>query len=88
MGAKTQDSGTGNGGRKTLLMDLPRPILPTQVPGGRPAILEANNVYTFAFPDGTVLKSKCGAGNAPDVAAANNAIADKVAHFCGNVHPE
>ena len=71
-----------------MLMDLPRSILPTQVPGGQPAILEANNVYTFAFPDGTVLKSKRGAENAPDVAAANIAIADKVAHFCGNVHPE
>ena len=88
MGAKTQYSGTGNGGRKALLLDLPRPKLPSLVPSGQPAILEANNVYTVVFPDGTVLKSKSDAENAPDVAVANNAIVDKVAQFCGNVHPE
>ena len=80
--------GTSNGGRKAMLMDLPRPSMPTLAPDEQPALAEENCVFKVVFPDGTVLKSVSGAEDDADVAAANNAIAAKVAQFCGNVHPQ
>ena len=80
--------GTANGGRKAMLMDLPRPSMPTLAPDEQHALAEENCVFKVVFPDGTVLKSVSGAETDADVAVANNAIAAKVAQFCGNVHPQ
>ena len=47
----------------------------------------ANTVFKVVFPDGTEMKSMSGDERNDDVAANNDAIAGKVAEFCGDVHP-
>ncbi|MBR5998267.1 MAG: hypothetical protein IK027_04095, partial [Deltaproteobacteria bacterium] len=80
--------GTANGGREAMLADLHRPEMPALVQNGQPALADGNNVFKVVFPDGTILGSKTGQKTDAEVVAASNAIAGKVAEFCGSVHPE
>ena len=80
--------GTPHSGCVTMFKDLSRPAMPSLVSDGRPALASKNCVYKVVFPDGTVLRSVTGEWSKPEVEAANTAITDKVAEFCGKVHPE
>ncbi len=83
----SQLDGTPRSGCAALFQDLDRPGMP-EFSDGRPALAAKNNVYKVAFPDGTVLRSVSGELSDPKVKAANTAITDKVAQFCGQVHHE
>ena len=74
------------GGRKTMVGDLHRPANSVRLSDESLRIEEANARYVFNFPDNTTLVSKTGSNNDPEVQAASEAIADKVAQFCGTVH--
>ena len=79
--------GTAEGGRKTMLRDFVRPSTPHRIDDKTSVIDKANTVFKVVFPDGTEMKSMSGDERNDDVAANNDAIADKVAEFCGDVHP-
>ena len=79
--------GTAEGGRKTMLRDFVRPSPPHRIEDKTSVIDEANTVFKVVFPDGTEMKSMSGDERNDDVAANNDAIAGKVAEFCGDVHP-
>ena len=79
--------GTAEGGRKTVLRDFVRPSPPHRIDDKTSVIDEANTVFKVVFPDGTEMKSMSGDEKNVEVAANNGAIADKVAEFCGDVHP-
>jgi len=77
--------GTANGGRATMLYDICRPSGAKRI-SDKTEVL-GNAKFVFNFPDGSRLSSKTGAPGDPEVVANNNAIADKVATLCGDVHP-
>lgn len=79
--------GTAEGGRKTMLRDFVRPSTPHRIDDKTSVIDRVNTVFKVVFPDGTEMKSMSGDERNDDVAANNYAIADKVAEFCGDVHP-
>ena len=78
--------GTAKGGRKTMFGDLLRPENPQR--NKKDILAPENNVFKVVFPDGTTMKALEGAEGDPQVKATNNAIADKIADFCGGVHPK
>ena len=68
-----------SGGRTQMVMDLERPNNATYIKSRQLVLKPEENVFTVAFPDGTKLKSAS--------TAEAKVIADKVAAFCGSVHP-
>jgi hypothetical protein len=80
--------GTARGGRDLLLVDLNRASAPVFIAGEAPAIEEKDAKFVFRFPGGEKMEALTGLGTDPDVAASGNAIADKIAELCGNVHPK
>ena len=68
-----------SGGRGQMVMDLERPNNATYIKSRQLVLKPEENVFTVAFPDGTKLKSAS--------TAEAKVIADKVAAFCGSVHP-
>ena len=76
------------GARATMTGDLNRPNNAGRIPDESPILEEANVRYVFHFPDNKTLVSKSGYNNDPEVAAASNAIADKLEQLCGKVHEQ
>ena len=74
--------------RRTMTGDLHRPNNAGRIPDETPILAEANVRYVFHFPDNKTLVSKSGLDNDPEVAAASNAIADKLEQLCGKVHEQ
>ena len=70
--------GTPAGARSQAVLDLLRPSFPTFGQAELPAVTEAGKSFKAVFPDNTTLTS---ANNAQA-----NAIADKLAEFCGDAH--
>ena len=70
--------GTPAGARSQAVLDLLRPSFPTFGQPELPAVTEAGKSFKAVFPDTTTLTS---ANNAQA-----NAIADKLAEFCGDAH--
>ena len=78
--------GTAEGGRKALLADLNRATIPTGIPNGE-EILQGDPHFTVRIGN-EVLISRNGLSTDPEVSAASNRIADRVAAFVGaDVHP-
>ena len=80
--------GTAAGGRKTMIADLNRASTPSFTENETQAIADEDANFVFHFPDGETLDAMTGSSSDPQVISANNAIADKIAHLCGNVHPK
>ena len=80
--------GTARGGRSLMLVDLNRASAPVFIEGEAPAIEPDDAKFVFRFPGGETMVAHTGAGNDPQVAASGNAIADKIAELCGNIHPK
>ena len=74
--------------RRTMTGDLHRPNNAGRIPDESPILEEANVHYVFHFPDNKTLVSKLGFDDDPEVAAASNAIADKLERLCGKVHEQ
>lgn len=72
--------GSMRAGRGQCVLDLLRPANPLNTATNANVFTVADNVFTVVFPDGTTLKSSSD--------AQAEAIAEKVAEFCGPVHPE
>ncbi|MBO6067410.1 MAG: hypothetical protein J6P80_04575, partial [Kiritimatiellae bacterium] len=70
--------GTPAGARSQAVLDLLRPSFPTFGQAELPAVTEAGKSFKAVFPDTTTLTS---ANNAQA-----NAIAEKLAEFCGDAH--
>lgn len=78
--------GTAAGGREALLVDLNRATVPTRLPGEE-EVLEGDMHFTVRI-GGETLLSRNGLATDPEVSAASNRIADRVAAFVGEeVHP-
>jgi hypothetical protein len=75
-----------DGGRKTMLGDINRPANAMREADEEPVLPEENVRFRFNFPDRTTRVAAIGLDDAPDVVAANNAIADKIERLCGKVH--
>ena len=80
--------GTANGGRKMMIADLNRPSFPTIIADEKPAIADEDSKFVVHFPHGETLEAVTGLSTDPKVIASCDAIADKIADLCGNVHPE
>ena len=80
--------GTANGGRKTMITDLNRPTSPTYIADETLAIADEDSKFVVNFPDGETLEAATGLSTDQNVIASGNAIADKIAELCGNVHPK
>ena len=78
-GGISELNGTAKGGRAQMVMDFERPYNPVYVANDKTVLEKADNVFAVVFPDGTRLQS------ASEADAAK--VADKVAAFCGDVHP-
>ena len=78
-GGISELNGTAKGGRAQMVMDFKRPYNPAYVANDKTVLEKADNVFAVVFPDGTRLQS------ASEADAAK--IADKLASFCGEVHP-
>ena len=74
--------------RATMTGDLNRAANPGLLPDRIPILQEADVRYVFHFPGNQTLVSKFGYNNDPEVAAASNAIADKLEQLCGKVHEQ
>ena len=72
--------------RATMTGDLNRAANPGLLPDRIPILQAADVRYLFHFPGNQTLASKFGLENDPEVAAASNAIADKLERLCGKVH--
>ena len=72
--------------RATMTGDLNRAANPGLLPDRIPILQAADVRYLFHFPGNQTLASKFGFENDPEVAAASNAIADKLERLCGKVH--
>ena len=68
-----------SGGRTQMVMDLERPNNATYIKSRQLVLKPEENVFTVAFPDGTRLRSAS--------TAEATVVADRVAAFCGSVHP-
>ena len=85
--------GTANGGRWQMLEDLRRPEMP-RTSEGRPLLTDKNNLFKVVLPNEPVLLGASGSETGDtlernaEITKANAVIADKVAAFCGDVHPE
>ena len=80
--------GTARGGRKTMSYDLVRPTTPHLTENEQPALADENAKFVFNFPDGETIDAFTGSIDNPDVRSRCDAIADKIADLCGNVHPK
>jgi len=80
--------GTARGGRKTMLADLHRATAPTFVDNESLAIAREDERFVFHFPGGEKLEAINGSDSDQEVAKASNAIADRIAKLCGDVHPK
>ena len=80
--------GTARGGRKTMIYDLVRPTTPHLTANEQPVLADEDAKFVFNFPDGETLDASTGSIDDPDVRARCDAIADKIAGLCGNVHPK
>jgi hypothetical protein len=78
-GAIAELRNDASGGRTQAIMDLKRPNNATYIKSGQLVLDQDENVFTVVFPDGTTLKSAS--------TAEATVVADKVAAFCGSVHP-
>ena len=74
--------------RRTMTGDLHRPNNAGRMPDESPILEEPDVHYVFHFPDNKTLVSKLGYDDDPEVAAASNAIADKLERLCGKVHEQ
>ena len=79
--------GTARGGRKTMIYDLVRPTTPNLTENEKPALADENVKFVFNFPGGEMLDTITGSLDEPNVSSRCDAIADKIADLCGNVHP-
>ena len=80
--------GTARGGRKTMIYDLVRPTTPNLTENEKPALADENVKFVFNFPGGETLDTITGSLDEPNVRSRCDAIADKIADLCGNVHPK
>ena len=80
--------GTARGGRKTMSYDLVRPTTPHLTENEQPVLADENAKFVFNFPDGETIDAFTGSIDNPDVRSRCDAIADKIADLCGNVHPK
>ncbi len=80
--------GTARGGRKTMIYDLVRPTTPSLTENEKPALADENVKFVFNFPDGETIDTITGSLDEPNVSSRCDAIADKIADLCGNVHPK
>jgi hypothetical protein len=80
--------GTARGGRKTMIYDLVRPTTPSLTENEKPALADENVKFVFNFPDGETIDTITGSLDEPNVHSRCDAIADKIADLCGNVHPK
>ena len=87
IGKLEEMDGTADGGRNTMLRDFVRPSAPHRIDDKSSLVSEENRVFKVVFPDKTEMKSMSGNERDAAVAAHNGEIADKIADFCGNVHP-
>ena len=80
--------GTARGGRKTMIYDLVRPTAPNLTENEKPALADEDVKFVFNFPDGETIDTITGSLDEPDVRSRCDAVADKIADLCGNVHPK
>jgi len=80
--------GTARDGRNTMILDLNRATTPSFTENEAPAISHDDAKFVFRFPDGETLEAANGSSSDPEVVSSGNAIADKIAELCGNVHPK
>ena len=80
--------GTARGGRKTMIYDLVRPTTPSLTENDKPALADENVKFVFNFPGGETIDTITGSLDEPNVRSRCDAVADKIADLCGNVHPK
>ena len=80
--------GTARGGRKTMIYDLVRPTTPSLTEADKPALADENVKFVFNFPGGETIDTITGSLDDPNVSSRCDAIADKIADLCGDVHPK
>ena len=71
-----------------MIYDLVRPTTPSLTENEKNALADENVKFVFNFPGGETIDTITGSLDEPNVSSRCDAVADKIADLCGNVHPK